>query len=179
MQTPSNNKRLIIVGIVLLLLVGFGSYFLGAKSQATKQTSLIEETTPTSIPVQFVTNIPSKVNQNPSLPPTSMPTWKIFQGKSSYSQDKSEGKFEISYPDYCKTTSPTSENNLAKTIIKCDFNNSSFTINPQAGGHGAEVIKSDEITLKDKNWRRTLVKHQIHPGALVIHMKNQITRIIN
>jgi hypothetical protein len=94
--SQKNNKNLIIIGIILLLLVGVGSYFLGAKSQQNKPSTLIEaipttemkqEITPTSIPTQVVNN-----NTLPNIQPTNeVNNWKTYT-------ETREIKFTLQYP---------------------------------------------------------------------------------
>ncbi|HSX40096.1 MAG TPA: hypothetical protein VLF68_00635 [Candidatus Saccharimonadales bacterium] len=80
--------------------------------------------------------------------PNQPSSWKIFQGKSTYSQYPSLGNFMISYPPTC-----TLEGSNRGPLIDCP----QFSMNPQAGGHGASLIKEDTVVLNGITWTRRLL----------------------
>lgn len=153
----------VIIILIIVTLVGAGAYYLGKSNPDIPQ--------PLSLP--YSSTLPIPVDKNASTDETA--SWKTFEGKSTYSLGVTKGKFTISYPPECELGSWFMGGRVS---INCP--SQSFSINPQAGGHGAEVISNDQVTLGNISWDRTKFKNGESPkmGASYQSRNDEITQLV-
>ena len=127
------------IALILFILLPFVGFSLGLNYQ--KQIDDIQQgntvqhiSTPTPT-VQYVSQ--------------EHPDWNAFIGKSSYSQQL--GKFVLFIPSTCKLVIGK---NYPQKTLSCMYNNSLITINPEAGGRDAVVVKNDSVVINNIKWLR-------------------------
>lgn len=85
--------------------------------------------------------------------PVESKTLTSFYGKGFFSP---HGGFRIEYPGNCIRTD---------TILTCSYPEGSFVLQPEAGGHDAEVIKRDEKTMGTSRWNRSVFLYKEKTGV--------------
>lgn len=92
-SSVKSNLPLIIVGIVLMVLIGVGSYVLGTKSQEMKETSKV----PTTALEKQPTSVTTSTIVTPTIAATSFKDWQPYMNEDYHYEVKIPSGYEIDY----------------------------------------------------------------------------------
>lgn len=91
--SPKSNLPLILIGVVLMILIGIGSYVLGTKSQEMKETSKV----PTSVPLQEPTAVSTPTVVTPTIAASSSANWQPYISKDYHYEVRIPSGYQIDY----------------------------------------------------------------------------------
>lgn len=150
LNKPKNNIPIILGGLIILLGVGSGAYYLGTKQNNKPQTysNTLPKTTPQPSSEQYTPNI--------SISPTNIP-WKTETHLiKTYNQMSGETNFNLTFQipsawNIQKVNRQTEENDRCLDIDIKD-NNSTLTIHPICDGWSAKYSDwpSNAVTIKEE-----------------------------
>ncbi len=175
-------SMLIIVCILVLLVVGIGSFYLGKQSlnsqtiqnPGTKACTEEAKQCPDGTyvgregPNCEFTQCPSPSTS--TTPSDETANWKTLQGQILYfaTNNIPRGKFNISYPNDCNI-----DERYGSQIIECVHQG--FTMNFQAGGHGVgEVVSSSNMQLGEYEWGKMVYKKGTLMGSVYSYYINDM-----